>query len=190
MSDVSNVSAGKPKTGGAISTAPVGTALPTDATTALNAAFTALGYCSDAGLTNNNSPSSNDIKAWGGDTVLSLQEDKTDEFGCTLLEIMDPNVLKVVHGDDNVSGTLANGISVQVNSKELEERSYVIDMILRNNALKRIVIPKGKITEIGEISYTDSDAVGYPITIKALPDASGNTHYEYIKAASTSGTGN
>ena len=49
MSDVNNVSAGKPKIGGAVFVAPIGTELPEDVTTQLNAAFKGLGYCSDDG---------------------------------------------------------------------------------------------------------------------------------------------
>lgn len=181
MSNTNNTSVGKPAIGGAISVAPVGTPLPTNATDDLNSAFQNLGYISEDGLVNNNTAESDTIKAWGGDTVIVLQTSKEDTYQFTLIEILNLAVLKFVYGDGNVSGTLDSGIEVKANSAEAEERSIVIDMILKGNVLKRIVIAKGKISEVGEITYADEDAVGYQTTVTCLPDADGNTHVEYIK---------
>lgn len=179
----SNVTAAKPKVGGAIYIAPVGSTLPTDATATLDNAFKELGYASEDGLTNNNTPESDTIKAWGGDTVLTLMTSREDTFAVTLIEATNIEVLKLVYGDDNVTGTLATGIAITANTKDLEEHAFVIDMVLKDGAAKRIVIPQAKVSEIGEIAYTDSDAVGYETTLMCAADNAGNTHYEYIKAA-------
>lgn len=180
-----NVSAAKPDTGGALNVAATTATLPTATGTTLTG-FTSLGYISEDGFSNEASRETEDIKAWGGDTVLSPQTGFTDTFKCTLIEVLNVNVLKEVFGASNVSGTLSAGIAVSVDSTELPERAWVCDMIMRNNTAKRVVIPKGKITEIGEVAYKDSEAVGYEITITAFPDSTGKTHYEYIKAASIS----
>lgn len=183
MPNASFVTAGKPRVGGAVYRAPKGTTLPTDATSALAQAFVDQGYCSEDGITNANTVESETVKAWGGDTVLTIQTEKTDTFTFTLLETTNTDVLATVFGDDNVTGDLANGITVKINSAEAIESVWVIDMIVRGGAKKRVVIPSGKISELGEVAYTDSEAVGYEITITAIPDTEGQTHYEYIVGA-------
>ena len=184
--NVNQVTVGKPKVGGSVYRAPLGTAVPTDATTELNQAFKCLGYISEDGITNATERESEEIRAWGGDVVLRPQTSFADSFSMTLIEALNVEVLKTVRGDDNVTGTsLDTGISVKVNSKEDTPHVYVIEQVFNGNVAARTVIPNATITEIGEVTFTDGEAVGYEITLGCMPDASGDTHHEYYKKATS-----
>ena len=181
MANASYVTAGKPKIGGAVSIAPTTTTLPTDATTTLDAAFVNLGYISEDGMTQGMTRDSEAIKAWGGDTVMTSQTEFEETFTFTLIEALSIDVRKAVYGDSNVTGALATGITTVVNSAELGLHAWV-DLVY-NGAVSRIVIPNGKVSEIGDTSYVDGEPVGYEITVTALPDTSGNCSYEYTVTA-------
>jgi hypothetical protein len=174
-------SLGKPAIAGAVSVAPVGTALPTDAKSELPEAWTCLGYISDSGLTNSNSPSSTAIKAWGGDELIRYVEDMEDTFQFNLVEVLNAEVLKLIYGEENVTGTLESGIKIAAGDQIREAHAWVIDIIM-NNALKRVAIPSAAITSMSDITYADTSIVGYDITITAKKDSDAKTHYEYIIA--------
>jgi hypothetical protein len=181
-----NVSTGKPKITGAVFVAPKGTTAPTDATTALGASFTCLGYVSEDGLTNNNEMDVSAIKAWGGMIVYRSLNELDDNFVLTLIESENIDVLKAVYGDANVTTAGDGTIQVSVKADDPQECVWVFDLALRGNRAKRIVIPSGAVTSRGAITYTDADAIGYEITVSAYPDSNGNTHKEYLQAASVS----
>lgn len=176
----SNVTAGKPKITGAIFRAPVGSTLPTDAKAELDAAFKCLGYVSEDGVTNSNSPESEQTKAWGGDVVLSTQTEKPDTFQFKLIEAKNVDVLKMIYGDSHVAGTLDTGITVDVTAEDPGPAAYVIEMTLKDGDFKRIVIPSASISEMDDIVYNDSEPVGYDVTLTATTDDTGCTHHEYI----------
>lgn len=178
---VSNVTVGKGKIGGYIYRAPIGTTPPTDAVTALTSAFKCLGFISEDGVANTNETDSETIKDWNGDIVLQTNTGKTDTWAMTLIEAMNVDVLKVAFGNDNVSGSLAAGISIAANNNAQEAAVYVFEMIYNGNVLHRVVLPNAYVSEVGEVTYAAGSAVGFPITLTAAADSTGNTHYEYIK---------
>lgn len=188
--DANNVTTAKPRIGGAVFRAPIGTPLPTDAVSELDGAFKDLGYVSEEGLRNNNSMESSTSKAWGGATVIAMETGKVDTFALTLLECTNIDTLKSAYGDDNVSGTLETGITIRANSKEQDPHAYVFDMIYKGGILKRIVVPNATLTNLGEITYNDRTAVSYAETLSAVPGFDdGDTHKEYlIKPSGKSGS--
>ena len=182
-----NVTTGKPNIGGAIYTAPIGTTVPTNATSTLDMTkFVCLGYVSEDGLSNNNEMSVDAIKAWGGNIVYRSLTEMNDEFGLSLIETENIDVLKTVYGEDHVTVDGSGNVSIDVVGEDPIERVWVFELTLRGGRAKRIVVPDGAITSRDEISYNDSDAVAYGITISAYPDSSASTHKEYLEPETVS----
>lgn len=178
------VTAAKPQKGGAFFAAPLNTLIPADATTALNTAFVKLGYLSEDGFENPIEIESSDLKAFGGEVVLTQQTGYKETFKTKLLQSIDPDVLREVFGQENVTqaGGANNTITVRHNSKILPRRVLVFEVLLTGGLVKRIVIPEGQLTERGSTVYKDGEAVGYEVTFAAYPSAKidGDCAREYI----------
>ncbi len=177
---MANVSPAKPGVGGGIWMAPFGSTLPTDASTALDAAFKSLGYVSEDGVARNIGRNTTVVHAWGGDPVAVLQNQKTETFKYKLIEPTNVDVLGLTFGE--ASGTLETGITVKSKKLISTPRSFVISTILDNDVHQRIVIPEGVVTGVDEIVYKDNDIVGFTLTITAIADADENTAYEYLQS--------
>lgn len=174
-----NVAVAKPKVEGAIYAGPTSTTAPKDASTELAEGLKCLGYISEDGLTNAISRDSESYKAWGGATVGQAQTSYEDTFNFKMIETK-ADTMKIVFGDSNVTGDDESGLTVLHNEKELGEHMYVVETILGTDRIKRIVIPRGVIQEIGDIVYRDEELLGYEVTVLGLPDTNGNSAYEYI----------
>ena len=179
---VANVVQGTPLTTGGALIGTSGATLPTDASTAPTG-FTALGYVSDAGLTEAIGRTTEKIKAWGGDVVKVVQSEFSVTYQLTLFETLNSDVLKAAFGSANVTTTAATTTAgtkqaVKINSAPLEKLPWIFDM-KDGNAKVRVVVPLGQASLTGDLVYTDSGVIGYPLTIEAFKDSSGNQAYHY-----------
>lgn len=176
-----NVSVGKPQAAGGIFAAPIGTPAPSDAVSPLGESFVNLGYVNEDGLTNAIETDSEEIKEWGGNTVLTVQTSRTETFTFTFIESLNTEVLKQVFGAVNVTDG-----SVKHNGLPRGRQLYVFEILLTGDRRKRIVVPNAEITELGETVYKAGEPIGYECTLSAFPDAEGNTAYEYVAVKASS----
>lgn len=151
---------------GAVYVAPLGTTLPTDATSALNAAFKELGYISDAGVVEAQNITSNKLKAWqNADVVRTVQTEHSLTYHFTSLE-SNTDVLGLIYPSGQITGA------------QRGSQAWVFHVV--DGATKvRAVVPNGQIIDIANVTYVNGAAIDYGFTIEAYPDATGVKAYIY-----------
>jgi hypothetical protein len=165
--------------------APLGTALPTDASTALVAAYKPLGYISEDGIRPALDTSVDKIKAFGGDVVAALLTDESRSFEVTLLEVFGSEVNTFLFGSGNVTvtaPTVSVGTKTYVQDKGGKPAQCVIVLDLKHGTKRRrLVVPIADPTVTGEEPYTDGGLMAYTLAIEALKNASGVRVYDYLE---------
>lgn len=178
-----NVSAAKGVKGGYFFSAPLGTAVPTDITSALDENYVNLGYVLEDGFVFSEDTDNTEVKDINGDTIANLSGSRTETVQVTLAEVK-KDTLSEVRGHANVKDE--KGIlTVKHNSEERETRVYVLELILKDGRRQRSVIPAGKVTEIGDVTYHSSDVVAFELTITCFVDENGDTVIDYIESNET-----
>lgn len=179
-----NAAAFGPKVGGGVYYAPIGTALPADATTALDPAFVGLGLVNEDGLQPEREVNTEKPKDWNGDVVLQLKTDDSKSFTFTLLEVFNGDVQTWINGADNVTVTPAtteSGTTIAVVDKaaDIDNCVLVFDMKFRGKQ-RRIVVPVANSTVSGEGAMVPGTLGSYEITTEATKDTSGARVYDYL----------
>lgn len=164
---------------GAVRTAVLGTALPTNPTAAYGVGYVDLGYVGEDGVTETPSSSWNEIRAWQNRAIVrrTLQESNI-EFGFTLIESKQ-ETLEMYHPGSAME--VAAGVArLPVVAPKYDPRVWAFDVI-DGSTLVRIIIPKGVVTETGAIVYNGTDPIGYELKVEALDsgtvDAAGQPIY-------------
>lgn len=180
-----NVAAAKPFAGGGIYKAVIGTALPTDATTALAAAYKPLGYVGEDGIAPTIDTSVEKIKAFGGDVVAMLLSDESRSFAFTLLEVFSQDVNEFVWGSANVvvtPATLTTGTKLAVQDKGGKPDQCVLVFELKHGQKRRrLVVPQADPVVTGEEPYTDGGLTAYSLEAEAIKNVAGVRVFDYME---------
>lgn len=151
--------------------APRGTSAPTSASATLNAAFKELGWLHEDGLVEAANADSAEIKAWDGTTVRKVMTSSEFTFQVKLLETNE-ETLELYYAGSTVAADDSTGSKVDVKSPDNDRRAFVFD-VLDGPHVARIYIPDGEVTERGDITYANGEAIAYDITITAYPNSDG-----------------
>ena len=166
---------------GELLSAPIGTAAPTNATGALNAAFLGHGYVSEDGVTENWDDSTDNIIAWqNATTVRAARTESTLTLACSLIQTRGSNLELFYPGSEVVAN--AGEWKIDVKPPTSDKRAFVLNVV-DGEDLIRIYLGNAELTERGEVPYQNGEAVMYPVTITAYPDANGNLMTKFSNSA-------
>lgn len=157
---------------GFVAAAVAGTAIPTDATSSLNAAFHSLGYLDENGVVESQGTSSTKVKAWQGSAIVrTIRTEHSLTYKFASLETS-ATVMREFYNQTTYDGV------VEITGAQRATGRWVIHAV-DGSDLVRIVVPFGQIDEVGDVSYS-VDPTKYEFTIECYPDSSGVKAYKYL----------
>jgi len=135
--------------------------------------FVDLGYIGEDGVTQSAAESgdSNALKAWqNGDTVRTLYatSEGRPSWTFTLLETK-KDVIELYYGTTVTTSATEGTFEIDTNDARTY-KSFVLDVV-DGAELIRIYVPRGFLSEVGDIVYANQEAIGYEVTIEGERDS-------------------
>jgi hypothetical protein len=170
--------------------APQGTAAPTDATTALAAAYRDAGWVTEDGLTRAVAEDSTDINAFGsGAPVRTLVTNSRVTFAMGFLE-SNPISLAIYHrlALTAITPVAATGaFDLTEGAHRTQKYAAVFEIVDGSNHL-RAFCPSVEVTDRADLSVTAGSEISYGVTLTAYPGTDGvAVHWFYLLAALATG---
>jgi hypothetical protein len=155
---------------GDIYVAPVGTTLPTNISSPLNAAFVKVGHVTVDALSEGLSVTSEKIRSWqkkSGVRTVITEFDWTFQFVALESSAL---VLEMFYG--GASTSTAGGVHTTTIPTEIEavQKALVIE-IIDGDIITRYTSPVAEISDRGDVAHNGSEGTGYDMTISIVGDS-------------------
>lgn len=182
-STVAEIQVSQAVVAGALFSAPSGTTLPTNATTALAGTYKNLGYIGEDGIQPARDVSVDEVKDMNGAVLRRVQTEFSKSVEVPMLQVTNEDLNKLIFGTANVTVTAAGGGASRkiaiVDKGEVSGLGVIVAETRDGLARDRRVWPVAQVTSMEEGPLVGSAVQSYTITISAYPDASGNFEYHY-----------
>ena len=167
-------------TTGAVAVAPEGTAMPTDARTALTSAWDDSGYVSEDGLSVTITRSTTPIRDWSKAAVRNLLTEFGGAIAVAFLQV-DEFAAKRMFGEDNVTVTAATTttsevIKISIGAELPPIEAWCFSM-KDGDARIRVLVPRGQMTDVNQIDFKPDAGNIIGGTLTAYDDGTGNSIY-------------
>lgn len=159
-------------------TAPVATALPEalDDDMSTVPAWKAVGLLSEDGASEARDEDSTDFYAWGGKLIRTKRSRHKRTITVTALEdnLVVFGLVNPGSSAETVTGTNKRTVKIPKSDK----RSFVLELH-DGDIIRRRHIPTGEITEVGEVTLSETDLQAFELTITIYPDADDVLYVDY-----------
>lgn len=160
---------------GEVYVAPVGTALPTNESSALNAAYGGLGYHTEDGASLAVQTQTQSYRGW--QSRHDLRKELTSQVVRVTFALLQWNdaTLPFAFGGGAVVdlGSSHYRYDPPADNADLDERSLILDFA-DGSRLNRLVIKRGNVVESVESQFARSQASALPVTFEALAPTDGS----------------
>lgn len=148
--------------------ATAGTALPTDPTETLPAAWTHIGDVSDAGATLALNKTVTNLRNWANVIKRVIMTDHSETMQSPIMDTVE-ETFKAVLGERNV--TKANGvITANLSDGDLPEPEAFLWVMKDGDDMLMIGCSYGQVTAVDNVSFAPNAAINWTPTITALGD--------------------
>ncbi len=183
-STVAEIEVARSAVAGKLFWAVAGTAIPTNATTALDAAFKNLGYINEDGVQTSREVGVDPVKNDNGLKLLDIQNDFSKGYTATLYQVLNEDVNNMIYGDANTLVTapgVSTGTLLAVQDSGLISTPGRLVIEWNNGGLGkgRRVVPIAQVTAVEEGALAGTAVRTIQITWSASPDSSGFYDYTY-----------